>query len=76
MISNGLIEGLKNTFIRFKECQKAAEIIREKRKAMKDKANNSFFEVRDECKGMNTCDKLMLAEAFGEAACCLFSSAS
>lgn len=74
--SKGLIKGIKNTIERFKECKQAAMIIKDKRKAMKERANNSFSGVRDECKGMNTCDKLFLAEAFGEAACCIFSSIS
>jgi len=74
--SKGLLQGIKSTVERFKECKHAAVIIKEKRKAMKEKANNSFSDVKGECKGMNACDKLLLAEAFGEVACCVFSSVS
>jgi putative component of membrane protein insertase Oxa1/YidC/SpoIIIJ protein YidD len=76
IISKGLIKGIKSTFVRFKECKLAAHSIKKKREEMKVKANNSYTNVKNECSSLDTCDKLLLAEAFGEVACCLLSGAS
>ena len=38
---------------------------------MKDKVQDPSSGIMSDCKNMDNCDKLILAEIVGEAACCL-----
>lgn len=75
-MQHGVYQGIKRTLDRFKKCKHAAYAIKEKRKALKAKASDSFSTMSNECKSLDTCDKLIFAEMIGEVACCAFSSFS
>ncbi len=60
---HGILNGLKRTLHRFSDCRKASIIL-------KEKANNSVYCIKRECKSMNTCDGLIIGEFIAEVACC------
>jgi putative component of membrane protein insertase Oxa1/YidC/SpoIIIJ protein YidD len=71
---NGIFMGIRNTIDRLKACKIASSKLKEKRTNLKEKVGNSAKGNSDECKNLDTCDKLMFVELVGEAACCIFTS--
>ncbi len=67
---HGLFFGVIKIFKRLKECKFASQKIKEKRKELKEKAQGTFQNSKQECQNMDTCEKFWFAEAVGEVACC------